>query len=210
MVFITINGQKERVDNFCGNKLPAQLMSNGPSMLVEFRSLHSSPEVKGFRAIYKFVTDFGISATRQDPSSVCGFIFQSDDRSNGTFTSPNFPGFYPRDTECHYFFHGRPKEKVHITFNKFDVDGIPPCTTETASDYVEFSNFRSVDRKIPRHCGVKRPKVIESDGDFFRVTFKSNDKFDGTGFEALYHFKPYIDPATVKRISSTDVKSSSS
>lgn len=31
-------------------------MSNDASMIVEFRSLHSSPEVKGFRAIYKFVT----------------------------------------------------------------------------------------------------------------------------------------------------------
>ena len=66
------------------------------------------------------------------------------------------------------------------------------CTTDTASDYVELSNFRTIDRKIPRHCGVKKPKVFESDGDFFRVTFKSNDKFDGTGFEAQYHFKPFI------------------
>ncbi|GFR13028.1 suppressor of lurcher protein 1, partial [Trichonephila clavata] len=140
----------------------------------------------------------------------CGFNFNSEDRSNGTFTSPNFPGLYPRNTECHYFFKGKPKERVHITFNKFDVDGIPPCNSDTASDYVEFSNYRTVDRKIPRHCGVKKPKVIESDGDFFRVTFKSNDKFDGTGFEALYQFKPYIDPATVKRISSNSTASTSS
>ncbi|KFM58051.1 Dorsal-ventral patterning tolloid-like protein 1, partial [Stegodyphus mimosarum] len=55
MIFITINGRRERLDNFCGNKLPAQLMSNGPTMEVEFRSYHSSPEVKGFRAIYRFV-----------------------------------------------------------------------------------------------------------------------------------------------------------
>ncbi|XP_055948981.1 suppressor of lurcher protein 1-like isoform X2 [Argiope bruennichi] len=210
MVFITINGQKDRVDNFCGNKLPAQLMSNGPSMSVEFRSLHSSPEVKGFRAIYKFVTDFGIYAARQDSQSVCGFNFNSEDRKNGTFTSPNYPGYYPRNTECHYFFKGKPKERVHITFNKFDVDGIPPCTTDTASDYVEFSNFRTVDRGYPRHCGVKKPKYIESQGEFFRVTFKSNDKFDGTGFEALYHFKPYIDQSSVQRISSTSTNSTSS
>jgi hypothetical protein len=36
---------------------------------------------------------------------------------------------------------------------------------------------------------MKRPHIIESDGDFFRVTFKSNDRFDGQGFEALYEFK---------------------
>ncbi|GIY25322.1 suppressor of lurcher protein 1 [Caerostris darwini] len=81
MVFITINGQKERVDNFCGNKLPAQLMSNGPSMLVEFRSYHSSPEVKGFRAIFKFVTDLleiffsgsFLSGPDEDPDSIGHF-----------------------------------------------------------------------------------------------------------------------------------------
>lgn len=63
------------------------------------------------------------------------------------------------------------------------------CTTETASDYVEFSNYKTVDRKIPRHCGSKKPVNIESDGDFFRITFKSNDRFDDTGFKAYYEFK---------------------
>lgn len=56
MVFITINGQKERVDNFCGSDLPPQLMSNGPSLSAEFKSFHSIDYVKGFRAIYRFVT----------------------------------------------------------------------------------------------------------------------------------------------------------
>lgn len=63
------------------------------------------------------------------------------------------------------------------------------CSSESASDYVEFSNYQTVDRKIPRHCGLKKPKTIESEGDFFRVTFKSNDRFDGTGFEAFYQFR---------------------
>ncbi len=63
------------------------------------------------------------------------------------------------------------------------------CTTETASDYVEFSNYRTVDRKLSRHCGLKQPKTVDSEGDFYRVTFKSNDRFDGTGFEAFYQFR---------------------
>ncbi|RWS05139.1 Suppressor of lurcher protein 1-like protein, partial [Dinothrombium tinctorium] len=147
-----------------------------------------SPHLK-LRFSFLFFTDFGITSGEQDPYSVCGFIFRSSERSNGTFTSPNYPGLYPRDTECHYFFYGNASEKVHITFAYFDVEGVSPCTTETASDYVEFSNYKSVDRKIPRHCGMKKPKTIESDGDFFRVTFKSNDRFDGTGFEAFYQFR---------------------
>ncbi|XP_076373733.1 suppressor of lurcher protein 1-like isoform X1 [Tachypleus tridentatus] len=201
MVFITIKGHQERLNNYCGTNLPRQLMSNGPSMTVEFKShqLQSSPNVKGFRSIYRFVTNFGITAGRQDSEQVCGFIFNSTEHTNGTFTSPNYPGIYPRATECHYFFYGRSSERIHLTFAYFDVEGVPPCTTETASDYVEFSNFRTVDRKIPRHCGLKKPKIIESDGDFFRVAFKSNDKFDGTGFEAFYQFRNYVDPITVRR-----------
>ncbi|XP_076307733.1 suppressor of lurcher protein 1-like [Tachypleus tridentatus] len=204
MVFITINGQKERLNNFCGNNIPPQLMSNGPSMSVEFKSYQPLLAQKGFRAIYQFVTNFGISAGVQDPQQVCGFIFNSTERTNGSFTSPNYPGLYPRATECHYFFFGRGNERITLTFAYFDVEGVPPCTTDLASDFVEFSNFRTVDRKIPRHCGVKKPKIITSDGDFFRVAFKSNGKFDGTGFEAFYQFRNYVDPLTVKRISGAE------
>ena len=63
------------------------------------------------------------------------------------------------------------------------------CNTDSASDYVEFSNYKTVDRKIPRHCGLKKPRTIESDGNYFRVTFKANDRFDGTGFEAFFQFR---------------------
>ncbi|XP_076358820.1 suppressor of lurcher protein 1-like [Tachypleus tridentatus] len=199
MVFIAIKARRERLNNYCGNTLPRQLMSNGPFMIVEFKSHQSSPTVKGMRAIYRFVTNFGITAGKQDNSQVCSFIFNSTEQTNGSFTSPNYPGIYPRDTECYYLFYGRPGERIHLTFAYFDVEGVPPCTTEFASDYMEFSNFRTVDRKIPRHCGSKKPKVIESDGDFFRVTFVSNDKFDGTGFEAFYQFRNDVDPFTVRR-----------
>ncbi|XP_054721971.1 suppressor of lurcher protein 1-like [Uloborus diversus] len=202
MVFITINGRRERLENFCGNKLPEQLMSNGPSMIVEFRSYHSSQEVKGFRAIYRFVKVFSISG--------CEFTFLSEERSNGTFSSPNYPGFYPRETECTYIFQGKEKERVQITFTSFDVDGVYPCEQETASDYVEFSNFKTTDRKMSRICGnEKKAKYVESETGYFRIVFKSNEKFDGTGFEAFYQFKKQEDPSTVKRISITSANNSS-
>ena len=50
--FITINGHKEQIDNFCGNKLPNQIMSNGPAMSVEFKSTQynrKDSNHKGFR-----------------------------------------------------------------------------------------------------------------------------------------------------------------
>ncbi|KAH7964353.1 hypothetical protein HPB51_027406 [Rhipicephalus microplus] len=66
--FITIKGQRERLDNFCGSQLPNQIMSNEHRMTVIFQSFGSRPpSVKGFRAIYQFVTNFGIPSGRQDP-----------------------------------------------------------------------------------------------------------------------------------------------
>ncbi|KAI1286689.1 Suppressor of lurcher protein 1 [Halotydeus destructor] len=201
MVYVMINGNKERLDNFCGLEVPQQMMSNGPSMRVEFRSVQSSlVPFSGFSAVYNYITNFGIATGEQDQLRVCAFVYNSTRHPNGTFNSPNHPGLYPRDTECHYFFYGKANERVHITFAYFDVEGVPPCLADSASDYVEFSNYKAVDRKIPRHCGIKRPKTIESDGDFFRVTFKSNDRFDGTGFEAFYQFRSPDDTFSVKKM----------
>ncbi|RWS10051.1 Suppressor of lurcher protein 1-like protein [Dinothrombium tinctorium] len=140
MVFVTINGNKERIDNYCGNQIPLQIMSNGPSLTAEFKSLDGkNHRAKGFRAIYKFVKDFGIQNGIQDQKRgdkkrirkidfpvVCAFVYNSNTHPNGTITSPNWPGLYPRDTECHYFFYGQKNEKVYITFPHFDVEGVPP------------------------------------------------------------------------------------
>ncbi|XP_075750964.1 suppressor of lurcher protein 1-like [Rhipicephalus microplus] len=200
-VFVSINGQRDRVDSFCGSDMPNQVMSTGRNLTLEFRSLQSpgNSTARGFRAAYQFVTDFGIASGKQDTSFACGFAYNSSDSTNGSFASPNWPGIYPRDTECHYFFYGLPGEKVFIEFAYFDIEGLPPCTAETASDYVEFSSARRAHHKIPRHCGMQKPPNIESEGEFFRVTFRTNDRFDGTGFSAQYQFRSVIDPYTIKR-----------
>ena len=70
------------------------------------------------------------------------------------------------------------------------------CGEDTQSDYVEFSNFNVelMDRKMRRMCGTKSSDVrndVTSDGNFFRVTFKSNDAYDATGFESFYQFRKY-------------------
>lgn len=62
------------------------------------------------------------------------------------------------------------------------------CNTISASDYVEFSNFMSIDARYHRHCGHLKQFHVESDRKFFRVTFRSNDRLDGAGFNASYVF----------------------
>lgn len=72
-------------------------------------------------------------------------------------SSPNYPGIYPINTECNYFFYGSENETVVIRFTYFDVEGVFPCYgDEVSSDSVEFSNYMSRDRKHKYHCGKVR------------------------------------------------------
>ena len=77
------------------------------------------------------------------------------------------------------------------------------CKKDTQSDYVEFSNFNVhlMDRKMRRMCGSKSDNsrnMVISDGNFFRVTFKSNDHYDATGFKAFYQFRKYQGQSTYR------------
>ncbi|XP_036325015.1 suppressor of lurcher protein 1-like [Rhagoletis pomonella] len=135
-----------------------------------------------------FERDFGIS-TGQQIDDNCTFTYNSTDRISGWFGSPNFPGYYPQNMICHYYFYGKADERVIIRFTFFDVEGIGTCEYLTASDYVEFSNFMSTDRKYGKYCGKRDKFEVRSDGRFFRVSFYSNDRFDKTGFRALYDFE---------------------
>jgi len=57
---------------------------------------------------------------------VCSFTYRSSASVNGTFTTPNYPGLYPRETQCHYLFYGNDRQRVHIRFIFFDVEGVSP------------------------------------------------------------------------------------
>lgn len=91
------------------------------------------------------------------------------------------------------------------------------CDEDSSSDNVEISNFQTIDRKFSLYCEqvhthsiiehltptnqltnplhtLQKPKfAVRSDGHYFRVTFRSNGRLDGTGFRAAYEF--VTDPA---------------
>ncbi|XP_050449029.1 suppressor of lurcher protein 1 isoform X2 [Cataglyphis hispanica] len=198
VAYVHIDGKKEKIDAFCGETSPRPIMSNGPRLSLEFQGVTSSRHWKGFKATYFFIENFGITTGRQEGQYPCAFVFNSNETRNGTFASPNYPGLYPRSTECHYFFNGQLNERVHLHFHFFDVEGVLPCEAISASDYVEFSNYMIRDRKYDRHCGQMKEFDIYSDRKFFRVTFKSNDRLDATGFNASYVFLDEEENSTIK------------
>lgn len=67
--------------------------------------------------------DFGINSGQQVDDS-CTFMYNSSIKRNGFFTSPNYPGLYPKDLSCHYYFFGETNEWILIRFEFFDVEGI--------------------------------------------------------------------------------------
>ncbi|EAT47848.1 AAEL001075-PA [Aedes aegypti] len=188
-VFFNIDGRDEVVETLCGDTLPKPILSNGPRLLLEFRSTFNNTENKGFTADFIFLTNFGVTTGHQPSPSVCDFYYFKNASNQGWIQSPNFPGAYPRNIRCNYYFYGDPLDYVLIRFTYFDIEGITPCDEDSASDYVEFSNFNTRDRKYPFYCGTRRDLIARSDGRFFRVTMVSNDRLDGTGFRALYAFE---------------------
>ncbi|KAL9692667.1 hypothetical protein quinque_016394 [Culex quinquefasciatus] len=189
LVYFKVDGRDEVVETLCGDTLPKPILSNGPWLMLEFRSTYNNTENKGFTADFSFVTNYGVTTGYQPNKTDCTFHYFKNASSQGWIQSPNFPGAYPRNIRCNYFFYGDPLDYVLIRFTYFDIEGILPCDENSASDTVEFSNFLTRDRKYGLYCGARRDLIVRSDGRFFRVTLATNDRLDGTGFRALYAFE---------------------
>ncbi|XP_044313252.1 suppressor of lurcher protein 1 [Drosophila rhopaloa] len=187
-----VRGRYETQELLCGAFLPKPLMSNGPRLQLQFvgkypPAMTNKVQYYGFRAEYRFLTNYGIMSGVQQED--CSFVFNSSERISGLFHSPNFPGYYLENVVCNYYFYGATDEKVVLHFTYFDIEGIGTCDHQTASDFIEFSNFMSTDRKYSRYCGKLQDFEMRSDGRFFRVTLHSNDRFVAIGFRALYTFE---------------------
>lgn len=48
-------------------------------------------------------------------------VVTSDTGKNGTFTSANYPSYYPTRTHCRYDFIGTARQRVQIVFTDFNL-----------------------------------------------------------------------------------------
>ncbi|CEF65476.1 CUB domain-containing protein [Strongyloides ratti] len=196
-VHVLIGSRMSKINDFCESQEPPQLMSPKNIIAIEYIPresdvLRSQMSNHGFQLKYRFLNDItetiNMDAIR-DTSKKCAFIFNMSNHESGTMMSINYPGYYPRNLECEYIFIAQDGYVVAINFDYFDVEGFAGCEDSTQSDYVLFSNYKTVDRTNRRFCGKTKPNsVILSESNYFRMLFKTNDIFDATGFYAHYQF----------------------
>uniref|UniRef100_A0AC34QXB8 CUB domain-containing protein n=1 Tax=Panagrolaimus sp. JU765 TaxID=591449 RepID=A0AC34QXB8_9BILA len=195
---VLVGSRMSKIFDFCGSEIPPPLMSAKNILTLEYvvksneGTRQPQPEDDfGFVIEYKFLTNWGNQPkeTIVDQSKSCNFAFNSTVQKIGHFWSPNHPGFYPRNLDCEYVFHGKDGQIVVIHFEYFDVEGFGQCEDSTHSDFVLFSNYKTTDRTNRRYCGgMKPPGAIASESNYFRMLFRTNDIFDGTGFYGHYQF----------------------
>ena len=99
------------------------------SVLSKRLSGKSVPEMTCFVSINQSINQSQSTTANDCAGADCRFMYlsrKSPATKNGSFTSPNFPGLYPRNADCLYEFIALPSERVHVTFTYFDVEGISP------------------------------------------------------------------------------------
>ncbi|CAI4224318.1 unnamed protein product [Auanema sp. JU1783] len=213
---VRVGTRLSRIEEWCGETMPPQLMSSSHLMQLEYttkssRVIRESSKIDyGFALEYKFHSGWNMEhmQAKIDKTKACRFVFNSSIVSSGKLWSVNYPGYYPRNMYCEYIFHGTEDEIVHIHFEYFDIEGFNQCDETTQSDFVLFSNYQTHDRTNRRFCGKTAPRgPILSESNYFRMIFYSNDIFDATGFYAHYQFMTQQKPE-ISRVKLTTSNSS--
>ncbi|OTF76333.1 hypothetical protein BLA29_011306, partial [Euroglyphus maynei] len=122
-------------------------------------------------------------------------FFQSPNYSNVSDEDVGFGGQtnhqYPLSIECVWTIKAMPDFHLEFEFvSRFDLEQSDDCQ----NDYLLFEERRGLSNigewtQISKLCGHQTPKIIVSQSDLVRITFRSNDKVQGDGFRVQYRQK---------------------
>ncbi|XP_038649437.1 CUB domain-containing protein 2 [Scyliorhinus canicula] len=111
----------------------------------------------------------------------CGGILSA---TNGNLSSPNFPGYYPYDTECTWLIVVTEGSSILLTFHHFDLEFHTYCEY----DYVKIYNGVSEDEGnlLGKFCGQVFPPRFTSSWHVMTIIFRSDKHVVSRGFSASY------------------------
>ena len=105
--------------------------------------------------------------------------------TQGTFTSPNYPEYYPSDSDCTWKISVPSKSKIELSFSAIAL--------EPGFDYVDVYDGPTLGSKIiKRLWGVVNPAPLLSSGNQMLVRFVSDYSVQNRGFSATYRAGEYF------------------
>uniref|UniRef100_A0A8C2TK23 CUB domain containing protein 2 n=1 Tax=Coturnix japonica TaxID=93934 RepID=A0A8C2TK23_COTJA len=112
----------------------------------------------------------------------CGGVLSAP---SGNFSSPNFPGPYPYETECTWLIVVAEGSSVLLSFSHFELEYHAAC----AYDYLQVYNGASRDlgNLLGTFCGRSAPPPFASAWHVMAVVFRSDRHVAKRGFAATYH-----------------------
>ncbi|XP_021261216.1 CUB domain-containing protein 2 isoform X2 [Numida meleagris] len=112
----------------------------------------------------------------------CGGVLSAP---SGNFSSPNFPGLYPYETECTWLIVVAEGSSVLLSFSHFELEYHAAC----AYDYLQVYNGASRDQGnlLGTFCGRSAPPPFASAWHVMAVVFRSDRHVAKRGFAATYH-----------------------
>ncbi|KAF3847415.1 hypothetical protein F7725_020443 [Dissostichus mawsoni] len=168
------------MEEMCGYYSPSEpltFLSSGNVMLVTMAS-NEKKNYPGFRAKVSQVK-------RGSKDTTCGGHLTGE---KGTFSSPNFPNYYPTQTSCQWSITVPAGKAVKLTLKKFFLsEPGQEKSKDCHKDYVEVNG-----KKL---CGEQPEAMTEtSTTNIMSVVFFSDNSYVDRGFEATYEAIDVKDP----------------
>ncbi|XP_028321273.1 membrane frizzled-related protein [Gouania willdenowi] len=102
--------------------------------------------------------------------------------SEGSVSSPNYPGSYPPNSLCMWVIRVPPPTKVQIHVSSLRVEGPSPCLF----DWLEVQEQTQQSVVATRFCGNVAPPTINTNSSTVWLIFHSDGSITGNGFTAQY------------------------
>jgi len=171
------------IGKFCGGNLPTTYLSADNSLFVKFKSDVSENRL-GFQANWKWLPT-GISPAysktdRHQSSSACGGVLTGE---KGEISSPNYPAFYPPNSDCIWVIKPASGRPVQLSFKSFNLEAESRC----GYDFVELRDGESrQSTRLGKFCGSTLPNMEFSNRGTLWIRFKSDSSTNDAGFLASW------------------------
>ncbi|XP_022288968.1 dorsal-ventral patterning tolloid-like protein 1 isoform X4 [Crassostrea virginica] len=127
----------------------------------------------------------------------CRHFFNSTTANkSGTFNSTSWPGLYPLNSNCRYYFVGLHSERVELNITDFQLQGVyPQCQFDYLDIYADLSSLdpeaQISSPLLGRFCGDRMdilPSRIISTTNVILISFHSDGHRSARGFYGSYRF----------------------